>query len=119
MTDARIPAETYPLAYFLYEEFKERGWQTEDCAMRMGYKTDEEFGLDLLSLDFLMAVHEDGLLVGDDLFKKLALALDVSELFFRNVDRRWREAPHETRVAWECPEDIYSERSRAAIPTQQ
>lgn len=56
MSTDRAPVEVWPLASYLYDEFKARGWKTEDCAMRMGFKTKEEFGLDLLALDFLMCV---------------------------------------------------------------
>lgn len=111
------PAEVFPLAEYLYDELKARGWTTEHCALHMGYKTDEEYGLDVLTLDFLMCVQEDGCLVGGDLFRKLALAFDVSEDFFRNIDKVWRENP-DKRAKWECPEDIFGPGSRAAIPTR-
>lgn len=112
-----IPAEVFPLAQFVCEEMEARGWTSDDVAIRMGYKTDEEYGLDLFSFGLLMSVQEDGLLVGDELFRKLALAFDVSEEYFRNLDATWRKWP-DRRVPFECPDSLFGPRLKSGFPTE-
>lgn len=117
MDAERKPAQVWPLASFIAEEMEARGWDTDDVAMRMGYKTDEEFGLDLLSFGMLLCVQEDGLLVGDNLFRKMALAFDVSENYLRKLDFAWRHWP-DRREPFECPEKLFGPKFTASFPTQ-
>lgn len=113
----RIPAEVWPLASYIAEELDARGWNSDDLAIRMGYKTDEEYGVDLLSVGFLLSVQDDNLKVGDDLFRKLALAFDVSEQFFRNLDDVWRKHP-DRRVEFECPDNLFGPKLLSGFPTE-
>jgi hypothetical protein len=113
----RVPAEVWPLASFLYDEMKARGWNTDDCASRMGAETPDELGVDMLTLSLIMCVHKDNCLVGDAMFHKLSLAFDMSEQFFRNLDETWRNAPADRRSPWECPEDIFGPVTKSGLPT--
>lgn len=105
--EERAPAVVYPLAEFIADEMLARGWTTRDVAVRMGWKTKEEFGIDCLALDFLLAVQDDGLVIGDEQFRKLSRAFDVSEEFFRNLHADWQKWP-ERRGIFVCPEEILS-----------
>lgn len=111
------PAEVFPLAQYVCEEMQARGWNSDDVALRMGYKTNEEFGIDLIAFGFLLSVHEDNLFVDDKLFRKLATAFDVSEEFFRNLDAMWRKWP-DRRAAFECPESLFGPLLKSSIPTE-
>lgn len=108
------PAEVWPLAFFLYEEFKERGWRTEDAVVRFGGQSDVECSVNLCALDLCMVVHRDKLLIGDKLFAGLARALDVSVEYLENLDAAWRNNPS-ARVEWECPDDIFGPISRRSL----
>lgn len=118
MTAQRIPAEVHPLASFLYEEMKERGWTTDDVAARMGGMSEVHVGRDLLSVMLILAVQKDSLLIGDDLFEKLASAFETSEFFLRDLDEEWRKWP-DRRVPFECPDDAYGPVARHSFPTKQ
>lgn len=107
--------EVPPLAYFLAEEMQARGWQTEDVAARMG--GERGVWRDLMCLDVLMCVQKDSLKIDDETFAGLAHAFDVSEEFFRNLDKAWREA--ETRAAFEPPESLFGEVSRNSVVYEQ
>ena len=108
----RMPAEVFSLAEHLYDELKARGWTTDDCALRMGHANEDEFFVNLMALDLLMAVQKDSLLVGDRLFACLSAALDVSEEFLRRLDKGWREHPAR-RSDWSCPDDVFGPMSCA------
>jgi hypothetical protein len=112
----RRPASVWPLASFVCEEMQARGWNTDDVAMRMGSATDEEFGTDLLAFGFLMSVQDDGLLIGDEMFRKLSLAFGASEDYFRNLDSAWRNAPPDRREPFDCPDEIYGPLLKASGP---
>jgi hypothetical protein len=101
------PAEVWPLAAFLVEEMEARGWRSIDVAMRMGATNVDGLARNLLALDLLLCVQNDGLLVGDRMFGNLARAFDVSEDYFRNLDAAWRNAPPESHVEWKCPETMF------------
>jgi hypothetical protein len=111
MNEERIPAEVFPLAEYLADEMTARGWQTEDVAARMD---GQEFIKDLLCLDILMCVHDDQMLIGDELFGGLAHAFDVNEDYLRNLDRTWRENP-DKRVPFKPPESLFGPISRSCI----
>ena len=115
MSDTKfVRAEVFPLAEFLYDEMKARGWQTQDVVIRMGTSDVHEIAVDLCSLDLLMVVQSDNLIVGDKLFAKLAKAFDVSEQMLRALDGAWREFP-ERRSPFDCPEDVFGPISRASV----
>lgn len=107
----RAPAEVYALADHLCDEMVVRDWTTTDVALRMGGNSARDFAIDLLSLDLLMCVQEDGCLVGDELFDKLAVVFEVSPDYFRNLDDAWRKWP-DKRVAFEPPQSIFGPASR-------
>lgn len=103
MSEPHAPAEVFPLAEFLADEMLARGWQTQDVVAR--FSTKGKFARDLISLNLLMCVQNDGLLVGNRLFAGLSTAFEVSEEYLRAVDRIWRENPT-NRTTWECPENL-------------
>lgn len=108
----REPAEVFPLAEFLADEMTARGWQTEDVAVRMG--GDRHVWRNLMCLNLVMCVHNDGLLIDDETFAGLAHAFDVSEEYFRNLDKMWREWP-DRRSPFVPPESIFGPISRNAF----
>ena len=105
-------AGVIPPGTHLKREMEARGWTTEDVALRMGWRTEHEFVIDLLSIDLLMSVQEDSLLLGS-LPAKLARAFDVSETYIRNLDAIWRRWP-DRRVAFQPPVHIFGEHGRLA-----
>lgn len=109
----RIPAEVFCLAELLSDEMQARGWRTEDVAARMS-ETIDELAKNLLTIDLLMCVQRDNLLVGDRMFDALAEVFEVDSMFFRNIDRAWREAPPERRQPFTPPEGIFGPVSRRA-----
>lgn len=99
------PAEVFHLAEFLSEEMIERGWTSRDVALRMA--NGREYGVNLLCVEFLLAVDDDGLRIDDETFAGLARAFDVSEALFRNLDANWRRWP-DRRSKFEAPESLFS-----------
>lgn len=95
-----------PLAAFIADEMELRGWLASDVVAHMMGLSEQEIQRDVLALYLLFFVHKDNLLVGDDLFAKLARAFGVSEQFFRNLDHRWRSAAPENREPFEFPEHL-------------
>jgi hypothetical protein len=114
MSEPRVPAEVFPMAEFIADELTVRGWKTEDAAIRMGGSNEKEIAVDLLSLDLLMCVQDDKLLVSGFLFSGLARAFDVSEEYLRSLDRVWRENPSK-RAQWTCPDNLFGPVSRRAL----
>ena len=110
MRQEHEPAEVFPLAEFLSDEIVARGWTTMDVAVRMG-GSEDEIMKNLLSVDLLMCVHKDGLLVGDQLFVGLSRVFDVDESYLRTLDGIWRRWPHR-RSKFRPPESIFSAVSR-------
>lgn len=110
--DERVPAEVFCLAEFLCDEMQERGWKTEDVAVRM--KTPSGAAMDLFCLDLVMAVQDDGLILDDELFSGIARAFDVSPEFFRNLHETWKRYP-DRRSPFKCPEEIFGPISRRAM----
>jgi hypothetical protein len=109
----RIPAEVFSLAEMLCDEMQARGWQTEDVAFRMG-GTFDDFVRNLLTIDLLMCVQRDTLLVGDRMFNGLAHAFNVDHRTLRNLDAAWRQAPPDHRAPFTPPDSIFGPLSRRA-----
>jgi hypothetical protein len=61
-----------------------------------------------------MCVQKDNLLVGDRMFDALTEVFEVDPMFFRNIDRAWREAPADRRQPFTPPESIFGPVSRRA-----
>jgi len=95
---------TYPpLAAFLFDEMKERGWDCRDVAARM----PGDYTENLLSFSMLMVIHRDNLILGR-MAGDVALAFGVSSDFIVNIDTAWRNNK-DRREQWECPEIILPE----------
>lgn len=88
LSDARIPAEVFHPSAFIQDELTARGWDLAEMIQRGG--TDDPW-LDLLAWQMYFSVHEPGLIIGEDGIKQLSRAFDVSEEFFRNLERFWIE----------------------------
>ncbi len=89
MPEPRIPAQVFPPGEYIADELKARGWTPEDLARRM----PGEYGLNLLCVEMILAVHDKNLLMGDDIAFGLGHAFGVSPRFFINLDRMWRGLP--------------------------
>lgn len=109
-----VPAEVFCLAESLSDEIIARGWTTEDVAVRMC--TSRGPAMDLLIIDMLMCVQDDGLLIDEETFDGLARAFDVDPQFFRNLHAIWTQWP-DRRSPFEPPESIFGPTSRQAIPS--
>lgn len=104
----RRPAEVWPLATFVADEMQARGWKSTDVARRMN--ADGEFTLvDLLSVELLLAVQDENLRMDRETLAGLSRAFNVSEEYFVNLDKAWRDNP-DARVQWTCPESLLSDR---------
>ena len=104
MSKNRVPAQVWPLASYLAEEMKERGWDSVDVAHRM--ENRRRLDCNLMCLQLILAVQDDGLLIDDETFYGLAKAFGVDEKFFRNLDATWRKFPSR-RVKFTCSEDLF------------
>lgn len=109
-----IPAEVFCLAESLADEIIERGWTTEDVAIRMN--TSRGPAMDLFIVDLLMCVQDDGLLIDEETFDGLARAFDVDPQYFRNLHAVWQRWP-DRRNSFEPPGSIFGPTSRQAIPS--
>ncbi|WGR74359.1 MULTISPECIES: hypothetical protein [unclassified Bradyrhizobium] len=114
MSDERIPAEVFPLAEFLGEEMIERGWNTDDLAIRIG-GNENMIARNMLALMLLLSVQREGLLIGDSMLDSLTEAFEVDPQFFRNLDTAWREAPADRRRFYSPPEKLFGPVSRRSL----
>ena len=110
----RIPAEVWPLAYFLCEEMEARKWTTTDVAVRMGGSA-EAMALNSVIIDLLMCVQKDNMIIGDDLFAGLAKSFRVTEQLFRNLHETWLKWP-DRRVPFDPPDHIFGARAVFSLP---
>lgn len=108
----RKPAEVFHLAEYLYDEMVARGWKTENAAVRMG--TSRGAAMDLFCLDLLMAVHDENLIIDDEMFEGLGRAFDVSAQYFRNLHAGWLAHP-DRRSPFDVPDEIFGPTSRRAM----
>lgn len=99
------PAEVFHLAEYLSDEMIERGWTSQDVAMRMA--NGREYGINMFCLELVLAVDDDDLRIDDETFAGLAAAFDVSEALFRNLDANWRRWP-DRRSKFEVPESLFA-----------
>lgn len=98
-------AEVFCLAEYIAEEMDERRWTTTDVAIRMG--DGASFGINCLTLELILAVQDDNLLLDDQTAKGIARAFDVSVEVIRNLDTRWRSQKC-GRVPFVCPGHLFS-----------
>ena len=101
---ARVPAQVFHIAEYLCEEILARGWTTADVGRRM--KTSRSAEVDILIVDMLLCVHEDGLLLDDETCDGLGRAFGVNPTFFRNLDTIWRKWP-DRRASFTPPESVF------------
>lgn len=106
------PAEVFHPAEFICEELLERGWTTEDVAIRMN--TGRGVWVDLMTVDLFLCVHSEKLLLDDETAKGLARAFGTNEQFFRNLDNAWREFPDKLSP-FTPPEAVFGETSRNSV----
>ncbi len=111
MTDW-IPAQVFSLAEFLYDELVERGWKTEDAAIRMGTKGGA--AMDLFMLDLLLCCPEEKFIIADEIFAGLGRAFGGDPDYFRRIDKQWHDHP-ERRSPFEVPDEIFGPTSRRAM----
>ena len=80
------------VADMIEEELQERNWTLQDLVSRFGNADKKEAQLDLLAMQMMMAVRNRSVLLGE-LSKKLSRAFGVSEEFFSNMEKGYREQP--------------------------
>lgn len=86
-----VPCETH-VSEFIQDELDARGWTLEHLAHQMG----GDYGLNLLSLQMLYAVHDPNLLVDEETDRGIARAFGVSDGLFIRLHEAWRRGalPH-------------------------
>jgi hypothetical protein len=80
-----IPSETH-VSEFIQDELDARGWTLEHLAHQMG----GDYGLNLLSLQMLNAVHDPNLLLDKETDCGIARAFGVSDGLFIGLHESWR-----------------------------
>ena len=100
----REPVEVFCLASYLAEEMEARGWTSSDVGVRMGGET----ALDTLTVDLLLAVQDDNLIISGDTYRALERAFGVSEGFFERLDSAWHKYP-DRRVPFDAPDFLFSD----------
>ena len=106
------PAEVFCLQEYLADELQARGWTTEDAAVRM--QTDRGASMDVLLLDVIMCVHDEKLIITDDMFAALGRAFDVDPQFLKNIREMWLAHP-DKRTPFEVPDSLFGATSRRAL----
>lgn len=107
----REPAQVWPLAHFLAEEMAARNWTSEDVAKRM----DGELAKNVLIVDMLLCIQDDGLIVDRETCEQLGKAFSVSAEFFSNLHDVWKRWP-DRREPFEPPEQLMSGNKYWRIP---
>lgn len=83
----------HPVAELLDEELPARGWNIARLASEMGGATQEEYGIDYLSVEILLACRATPeIRLGEEGSRKLARALGVSQQFLLNLELAWISA---------------------------
>lgn len=83
------------VAEYIEEEMRKRGWTVEDVALRMEndlYRSEEEYEIDLLTVELTLAVRDLRCGIGQETARKLGVAFSVSPDLFLNLDKAWRES---------------------------
>jgi len=107
MNETREPVEVISLAEFLAEEMIEREWTAVDVAARMGGRDTKQRSIDLLTVQLLLAVQEDNLVISPTLYRQLEHAFGVSEGFFESLDKPWHQYP-DRRRPFTAPEFLFN-----------
>lgn len=106
------PVEVFSLAEYLAEEMQERGWKTEDAAVRM--QTSRGVAMDLFWLDIVMCVPEEQIKLDDEFFTGLGRAFGVSAEMFNTIHQKWNDNPT-ARSTFNVPDDLFGPASRRAM----
>ena len=82
-----IPAEVFHPSEFIFDELNARGWGINTLAKMM----PGEFSTNYAALDMYLIIGKDNvnLRMGEDLIKDLASIFEVSEDYFRNLEKSW------------------------------
>ena len=94
-----VPCDTH-VSEFIQDELDARGWTLEYLAHQMG----GDYGLNLLSLQMLYAVHDPNLLLDKATDDGVARAFGVSEGFFTRLYEAWRREAARLIAAPGCRE---------------
>lgn len=105
----RVPAECWPLGHFLREEMDERGWGINDVVARMGGDPQ----VSEMVLRMTLTIEDPDLLLDDETASGLSRAFDVSNEYFINLDKAWRDWCKSTRLGQEdvMDQDVATERA--------
>lgn len=82
-----ISAEAFHPSEFIFDELNARGWDINTLAQKMS----GDYRVNYLALDFYLTFGKDyvGLRMGECVIKDLASIFDVSEDYFRNLEKAW------------------------------
>lgn len=82
-----ISAEGFHPSEFILEELDARGWDINTLAQKMS----GDYSVNYVALEFYLTIGKDnvGLRMGADVIRDLASIFDVSEDYFRNLEKAW------------------------------
>ena len=102
---ANLPARVFPLAHFIYEEMRTRGWKTGDVIEASG--TDLPKFFMLMGLNLMMAAPPSKVIWHEETLCAVGAAFGVSPQFLRSIEKGWKD--YEDRSDnWRCPADVLS-----------
>jgi len=83
----RLPAEVFHPSEFILDELDARGWDINTLAQKMS----GDYSVNYIALEFYLTIGKDNSLLrmGEDVIKDLASIFDVSEDYFRNLEKAW------------------------------
>ena len=97
------PVMVFSLAEYLADEMQARRWTAVDVAKRM----PGDYGLNVLIVNFTLAITDEKLLMTDDLAEGFADAFNVSPDLFHNLHQKWVDHP-EARQPFKCPDHLFT-----------
>jgi hypothetical protein len=83
----RLPAEPLHPSELILDELNARGWDINTLAREMS----GDCSVNYVALEFYLTIGKDnvGLRMGEDVIKDLARIFDISEDYFRNLEKSW------------------------------
>lgn len=82
----RIPVEIIHPSEFIQDELDERGWTLEDIVKYM----DGDYSVNLLTLELLMAIHDDNIFLDQETAEGIGRAFGTSPQFWINLWDNYR-----------------------------
>lgn len=85
-SDARTPAESFPVGSFILDEMQERGWSVEELVRQM--RAD---AVGQLTIELLIYAPTKGATLDERTASQLAHAFGTSKELWLRLDRAWQQ----------------------------